>query len=78
MLPEDDLRIGTCWSDFKCFNVKFYVSALIGVIIKVIKYIIYFLKQILIVFSHLNIVLPDMCFPLRFMTNISRCFKFPV
>ena len=25
-----------CWSDFKCFNVKFYVSALVGVIIKVI------------------------------------------
>jgi len=21
-LPEDDLRIETCWSDFKCFNVK--------------------------------------------------------
>jgi len=19
---EDDLRIETCWSDFKCFNVK--------------------------------------------------------
>ena len=35
-LPEDDLRIETCWSDFKCFNVKFYVSALVGVIIKVI------------------------------------------
>jgi len=26
----------TCWSDFKCFTVKFYVSALVGVIIKVI------------------------------------------
>jgi len=25
-----------CWIDFKCFNVKFYVSALVGVIIKVI------------------------------------------
>jgi len=35
-LPEDDLRIETCWSDFKCFIVKFYVSALVGVIIKVI------------------------------------------
>jgi len=34
--PEDDLRIETCWNDFKCFNVKFYVSALVGVIIKVI------------------------------------------
>jgi len=21
-LPEDDLRIKTCWSDFKCFKVK--------------------------------------------------------
>jgi len=21
-LPEDDLRIETCWSDFKCFDVK--------------------------------------------------------
>jgi len=27
--------IETCLSDFKCFNVKFYVSALVGVIIKV-------------------------------------------
>jgi len=35
-LPEDDPRIETCWSDFKCFDVKFYVSALVGVIIKVI------------------------------------------
>jgi len=26
------LRIETCWSDFKCFNVKFYVSTLVGVI----------------------------------------------
>jgi len=26
----------TCWSNFKCFNVKFYVSALVGVIIKMI------------------------------------------
>jgi len=32
--PEDDLRIETCWSDFKCFNVKFYVCALVGVLIK--------------------------------------------
>jgi len=34
-LPEDDPRIETCWSDFKCFNVKFYVSALVGVLIKI-------------------------------------------
>ena len=33
-LPEDDLRIETCWSDFKCFNMKFYVYALVGVLIK--------------------------------------------
>jgi len=33
-LPEDDLRIETCWSDFKCFSVKFYISALVGVICK--------------------------------------------
>jgi len=26
----------TCWSDFKCFKVKFYVTALVDVIIKVI------------------------------------------
>ena len=31
VLPEDDLRIETCWSDFKCFNVKFYVCALVGI-----------------------------------------------
>ena len=35
-LPEDDLRIETCWSDFKCFNVTFYVCAFVGVIIKLI------------------------------------------
>jgi len=29
-LPEVDLRIETCRSDFKGFNVKFYVSAFIG------------------------------------------------
>jgi len=29
VLPEDDLRIETCRSDFKCFNVKFYVSAFV-------------------------------------------------
>jgi len=29
-LPEDDLMIETCQSDFKCFNVKFYVSAFVG------------------------------------------------
>jgi len=34
-LSEDDLKIETCWSVFKCFNVKFYVTALVGVIIKV-------------------------------------------
>jgi len=34
-LTEDDFRIETCWSDFKCFNVKFYVSALVDLIIKV-------------------------------------------
>jgi hypothetical protein len=34
-LSEDDLRIETCWSDFKCFNVKhIYVCALDGVLIK--------------------------------------------
>jgi len=27
---RDDLRIETCRSDFKCFNVKFYVSAFVG------------------------------------------------
>jgi len=32
-LPEDDLRIETLWSDFKCFNVKnFYISALVGIV----------------------------------------------
>jgi len=36
-LPQHDLRIETCRSDFKCFNVKFYVSALVGVIIKAIN-----------------------------------------
>ena len=25
-----DLRIETCRSDFKCFDVKFYVSAFVG------------------------------------------------
>jgi len=29
-LPEDDLSIEICWSDFKCFNVIFYVSAFVG------------------------------------------------
>ena len=29
-IPEDDLRIETCRSDFKCFNVKFYLSAFVG------------------------------------------------
>ena len=33
---NNDLRIETFWRDFKCFNVKFYVSAFVGVIIKVI------------------------------------------
>jgi len=27
-------RIETCWSDFKCFNVKNDVCALVGVLIK--------------------------------------------
>ena len=26
---DDDLMIETRWSDFKCFNVKFYMSALV-------------------------------------------------
>ena len=43
-----------------------------------IKYTTYFFKQIFMVFSHLNRVLPDLCFPLRFMINIMWCFKFPV
>ena len=36
MLREtaDDFRIKTCWSDIICFNVKFYVCALVGVLIK--------------------------------------------
>ena len=25
-------RIETCWSDFKCLSVKFYISALVGII----------------------------------------------
>jgi len=33
--PCGYLRIETCRSDFKCFIVKFYVNALVGVIIKV-------------------------------------------
>jgi len=33
---DDDLKIKMSWSDFKCFSVKFQVSALVGVIIKVI------------------------------------------
>jgi len=28
--PEDDLRIETCRSNFKCFNVKFYICAFVG------------------------------------------------
>jgi len=28
--PEDELRIKTCRSDFKCFNVKFYICAFVG------------------------------------------------
>jgi len=27
-VAEDDLRIETCRSDFKCFNVKFYIGHL--------------------------------------------------
>jgi len=37
LLPEDDLGIETCWSDFKCFSVKFYVCALVGMLIKLIN-----------------------------------------
>ena len=33
---EDDLRIETRWGDFKRFNVKFYVCALVGVLIKLV------------------------------------------
>jgi len=40
-LPEDDLSIETGWSDFKCFNVTFCVSALVGVIIKEKKTCVY-------------------------------------
>ena len=29
-----DLRIETCWNDFKFFNVKFYMCALVGVLIE--------------------------------------------
>ena len=36
----DDLRIETCWSNFKCFNVKCDISALVGVIIKLVQYIL--------------------------------------
>ena len=32
-LREDDLRIETCWSDFKRLNVKFYVSVLVGMLL---------------------------------------------
>ena len=35
-VTHNDLRIETCWSDLKCSNLKFHVSALDGVIIKVI------------------------------------------
>ena len=27
---EDHLQGATCLSDFKCFNVKFYISAFVG------------------------------------------------
>ena len=42
-LPEDDLRIETCWSDFKSFNLKIvYICALVGVLIKcLIAYVDY-------------------------------------
>jgi len=42
-LPEDDFRIETCWSDFKCINVKFYISALVGVIY-FLCYCVYYVK----------------------------------
>jgi hypothetical protein len=29
LFAEDDLRIETCRSDFKCFNVKFYIVHLL-------------------------------------------------
>jgi len=36
MLPQhpvnDDIRIETYWSNFKRFSVKFYISALVGII----------------------------------------------
>ena len=31
-LPENDPKIETCRNNFKCFNVKFYVSALVSII----------------------------------------------
>jgi len=31
-LPDDDLMIEIFWSDFRYFNVKFYISALVGII----------------------------------------------
>jgi len=29
IIPEDDLRIETCQSDFKCSNAKFYIAHLL-------------------------------------------------
>ena len=34
LLPEDDLRIETCCSDFKCFDLKFYICSLVGELIE--------------------------------------------
>jgi len=38
--------IETCWGDFKYFNVKFYVSALVGVIIKVTNQLIMYTAKV--------------------------------
>jgi len=41
-LPEDDIRIETCWNDFKYFNAKKnYVCALVGVLIRLKNIIIF-------------------------------------
>jgi len=29
IILRDDLKIETCWSNFKCFNVKFYIVHLL-------------------------------------------------
>jgi len=53
-LPEDDLMIETCWSDFKCFSVKFYISALVGVI-KVILELVYSHSDLHVPSDHVTI-----------------------